>query len=86
VTVSYFEWVQNIENEQWDLETVNTKLRVKMRQAVDVVVDRWETLSASQPVSERASESLQTADLRTAALALAIERVANVALMRGIWP
>ena len=86
VTVSYFEWVQNIENEQWDLDSVNIKLRAKMRQAVDVVVDRWETLNARLPVAERAHESLPTVDLRTAALALAIERVANVALMRGIWP
>ena len=26
VCVSYFEWVQNNENEQWDLEEVNDKL------------------------------------------------------------
>jgi|TARA_B110000240_G_C13457729_1_gene435287 glutamate dehydrogenase len=29
VTVSYFEWVQNQANEQWDLETVNNKLKKK---------------------------------------------------------
>ncbi len=75
VCVSYFEWVQNIENEQWDLEEVNGKLRKKMRRAVDAVVDRWQQLGG---VGE--------ADFRTAALAVAIDRVARVALERGIWP
>ncbi|MCA9123608.1 MAG: Glu/Leu/Phe/Val dehydrogenase [Planctomycetaceae bacterium] len=75
VCVSYFEWVQNIENEQWDLEEVNGKLLKKMCRAVDAVVDRWQQLGGERKT-----------DLRTAALALAIERVAHVALARGIWP
>ncbi|MEJ2632097.1 MAG: glutamate dehydrogenase [Acidihalobacter sp.] len=76
VTVSYFEWVQNTQNEQWDLETVNAKLRRKMNQAVDVVVERWRRLQGGMP----------EADLRVAALAVAIERLARVTLERGIWP
>ena len=80
ITVSYFEWVQNIENEQWDLDEVNGKLRRKMQQAVDGVVDRWQALRAS------AADLPDAIDLRTAALVLAIERVARVALERGIWP
>ena len=75
VCVSYFEWVQNIENEQWDLEVVNGKLLKKMRRAVDTVVDRWQQLGGGSKV-----------DLRTAALVVAIDRVARVALERGIWP
>jgi glutamate dehydrogenase (NAD(P)+) len=75
VCVSYFEWVQNIENEQWDLEEVNSKLLKKMQRAVDVVVERWQQLGGMPQL-----------DLRTAALAVAIERVARVALERGIWP
>ena len=47
VTVSYFEWVQNIENEQWELETVNQRLRNKMFQATDAVVERWRRLPAA---------------------------------------
>ena len=39
VCVSYFEWVQNIENEQWELEEVNGKLERKMRRATDAVID-----------------------------------------------
>jgi glutamate dehydrogenase (NAD(P)+) len=76
VCVSYYEWVQNIENEQWDEEEVNGKLLRKMQRAVDGVVDRWEELRRSNP----------PVDLRTAALVVAIERVAQVALERGIWP
>jgi glutamate dehydrogenase (NAD(P)+) len=75
VCVSYFEWVQNIENQQWDLEEVNDKLRKKMQRAVDAVVDRWQQLGG-----------IALIDLRTAALAVAIRRVAHVALERGIWP
>ena len=75
VCVSYFEWVQNIENEQWDREEVNSKLLRKMQRAVDATVDRQRQISQQRPV-----------DLRTAAMAVAIGRVANVALERGIWP
>ena len=76
VTVSYFEWVQNTQNEQWDLEIVNAKLRRKMNQAVDVVVERWRHLQGEMP----------EADLRMAALAVAIERLTRITLERGIWP
>jgi glutamate dehydrogenase (NAD(P)+) len=86
VTVSYFEWVQNIENEQWDLDEVNSKLRTKMRRAVDAVVDRWETLRGDAGSQSGDLASRPRADLRTAALVVAIERVAQVALKRGIWP
>lgn len=78
VCVSYFEWVQNNENEQWELEEVNLKLRKRMVQAIDAVFDRWMEL--------RGDAEEWTVDLRTAALILAIERVSRVALDRGIWP
>jgi glutamate dehydrogenase/leucine dehydrogenase len=78
VCVSYFEWVQNNENEQWDLDEVNHKLRVKMELAVDAVLEKQSTIN-------RASTG-ETIDLRTAALIVAIDRVADVALKRGIWP
>jgi glutamate dehydrogenase (NAD(P)+) len=81
VTVSYFEWVQNIENQEWDLEEVNKKLRLKMNRAADAVVDRWRML-----VKDHAETGQDAINLRTAALVVAIERVANVTLERGIWP
>jgi len=78
VCVSYFEWVQNVENEQWDLEEVNQKLRLRIDRATDAVFDR-------QAVVNRQGGT-EPADLRTAAFLVAIERVAHVALARGIWP
>jgi glutamate dehydrogenase (NAD(P)+) len=77
VCVSYFEWVQNNENEQWDEEEVNQKLRIKMNKATDAVIDKQTRIG---------KKSGAAIDLRTAALIVAIERVANVALARGIWP
>ena len=41
VVVSFFEWVQNISNEVWELEAINSQLRGRMGHAVDTVVDRW---------------------------------------------
>jgi glutamate dehydrogenase (NAD(P)+) len=78
VCVSYFEWVQNNENEQWDLEEVNHKLQVKMDRATDVVLDKQAEVNAKAGVAP--------VDLRTAAMLVAIERVAHVAMERGIWP
>ncbi len=78
VCVSYLEWVQNNENEQWDLDGVNAKLRVKMERAADAVIAK------QMELNEHATD--KTVDLRAAALVLAIERVAHVALERGIWP
>ncbi len=78
VCVSYFEWVQNNENEQWDEDDVNRKLRSKMERATDAVIDR-------QAEANRA-RGAAPADLRTAALLVAISRVAQVAQERGIWP
>ncbi len=93
VTVSYYEWVQNLEYQQWDEEEVNAKLRRKMTRATDAVIDEREKVNGQLPALEaRFRERLRTAinlepvDLRTAALILAIRRVATVALERGIWP
>jgi glutamate dehydrogenase (NAD(P)+) len=92
VTVSYFEWVQNIENEQWDLEVVNGKLLVKMQRATDAVIDSQQSVNGSL---EKINDDYQTnggggllgpVNLRTAAYVLAIKRVTAVTLERGIWP
>jgi len=78
VCVSYFEWVQNNENEQWDLDEVNQKLRSKMERATDAVLGKQTEINGKAGAAP--------VDLRTAALLVAIERVAHVALERGIWP
>jgi glutamate dehydrogenase/leucine dehydrogenase len=79
VTVSYFEWIQNLENDQWLLDEVNNKLRRRMEWATDAVVEHWHRL-------RNLHGSGDEIDLRTAAYALAIGRVAEAALARGIWP
>jgi glutamate dehydrogenase/leucine dehydrogenase len=82
VCVSYFEWVQNIENEQWDHDGVNQKLRHKMERATDNVIDRQTEINRTS----NGKAGPGSVDLRTAALVVAVERVAKVALERGIWP
>lgn len=39
VTVSYFEWLQNINDESWSLEEVNTKLKEIMYKSFDEIYD-----------------------------------------------
>lgn len=97
VTVSYFEWVQNNENERWSLEEVNHKLQQKMQLATDEVIQTQARLN--ETLDEISTRWVQVAkargiappkqtpvDLRTAALVLAINRLAQVTLERGIWP
>jgi glutamate dehydrogenase (NAD(P)+) len=70
VTVSYFEWVQNIQQFRWDLEQVNFELKKRMTKA-------------TQQVFARAEE--QSTSLRDAAFDLAVERVARAAEIRGYF-
>ena len=81
VTVSYYEWVQNQINEQWDYDTTTEKMRRKIHEAMDDVFDRWQAFVVGE---ETPRNSLP--DFRTVALVIAIERVAHATLMRGIWP
>lgn len=71
VTVSYFEWVQNLTREQWPLELVNQKLEAKMTKAFNEV---------------EAIVSKEESDMRTGALMLGVGRVANAIKMLGLWP
>ena len=79
VVVSYFEWVQNLENQQWELDKVNDRLRNKMRKAVREVVDCWRGIQDE----ERKPHGLPT--LRDAALVTAVRRLATVTMQRDIW-
>jgi glutamate dehydrogenase/leucine dehydrogenase len=71
VTVSYFEWVQNLHREHWTEKDVYNKLRYKMIKAFNDVVQ------------ERKKYEI---DMRTAALTLAIGRVAASLETLGLWP
>jgi len=81
VTVSYYEWVQNQVNEQWDYDTTTEKMRVKIHTAMDTVFNRWQAFV----VGEESTQN-HLPDFRTIALVIAIERVAHATLLRGIWP
>ena len=84
VVVSYFEWVQNLENQQWSLEKVEKRLNAKMCRAVDETVDRFNELQACYEGG--LNKELQGPTLRDAALVSAIRRIATVVLQRDIWP
>ncbi len=71
VTVSYFEWVMDHQRYTWDAMDVQEKLRRQLRAAFGRVTD--------------AAERLDT-DWRMAALSVSIERVAEAARLRGIYP
>ena len=93
VTVSYFEWVQNNENEQWEEEEVNGKMKTKMIKSTDAVIakqkqinDSLAELGAARDRRGLDGDALKPVDLRMAAYVLAISRVAEVTLERGIWP
>jgi glutamate dehydrogenase (NAD(P)+) len=70
VIVSYFEWVQDLQNFFWTEEEVNKKLRDILVKAFREVLD----------MSQR-----HAVDMRLAALMIGIERVARAMLWRGLY-
>ena len=80
VVVSYFEWVQNLENQQWPLDEVERKLKSRMRTAVDAIVARWLVIR-----EKNQSDDGMSPTLRDAALVEAITRLSEVILQRDIW-
>ncbi len=87
VTVSYFEWVQNQANQQWDVDEVNARLQKRMNKLVDVVFSRWQEFVVGEKKSfDDEKSNGQKPDFRSIALSIAIDRVAKATLIRGIWP
>lgn len=68
VTVSYLEWVQNLQNFYWDEARVNAELELRMKAAF---------------ADLQAIRAQHHCDYRTAAFALAIGRVAQATHLRG---
>jgi glutamate dehydrogenase (NAD(P)+) len=68
VTVSYFEWVQNIQQFRWEMDQVNFELKKRMTRATANVFSRAEEAGVS---------------LRDAAFDISVERVARAAELRG---
>ena len=71
VTVSYFEWVQNQEGLMWDADEVNARLQKVMVRAFLEMVDTMR----KHHVPPRAG-----------AMILAVSRVAEATLVRGLFP
>jgi len=71
VTVSYFEWVQDLQNFFWEEDQVNAKLEAMMKRAF-------------QEVHETSKR--HKVNMRIAAYILAIGRVADATLVRGLFP
>jgi len=71
VTVSYFEWVQDLERDFWTVEQVNAKLHMIMTKAFGATL----AMSLKEKVN-----------MRTAAYMLAVKRVADATTLRGIYP
>ncbi|MGI8916505.1 MAG: Glu/Leu/Phe/Val family dehydrogenase [Chloroflexota bacterium] len=71
VTVSYFEWVQDLQSFFWSEEEINARLFRIMERAFDSVL----AMSVREGV-----------DLRTAAYMQAVAKVADGYILRGIYP
>jgi glutamate dehydrogenase (NAD(P)+) len=71
VTVSYFEWVQDLQSFFWEEEEINERLSKIMRKAFSVTWDTAKELNVP---------------LRLGAYAVAVQRVAEATMVRGIYP
>ena len=71
VTVSYFEWVQDLNRDHWSEAVVNAKLREIMDRA----------FNETAAMAER-----EKVNMRTAAYLLAVQRVADATALRGLYP
>ncbi|WP_049934765.1 glutamate dehydrogenase GdhB [Halalkalicoccus jeotgali] len=71
VTVSYFEWLQDINRRSWSLERVNDELEAEMQAAWDAVRVKFEQRDVTW---------------RDAAYIVALSRIAEAHEARGLWP
>ncbi len=71
VIVSYFEWVQDLQSFFWEEDVVNDRLERHMQRSFAQV---WEMMQQYK------------VDMRTAAMLIAVRRVADATTMRGIFP
>jgi glutamate dehydrogenase (NAD(P)+) len=71
VTVSYFEWLQDINRRQWTLERVHDELESQMLAAWETVRDVYEEKDVTW---------------REAAYVVALERIGEAKSTRGLWP
>jgi glutamate dehydrogenase (NAD(P)+) len=71
VTVSYLEWVQDLQSFFWPVDEINRKLQYLMARAFENVSETAQRFNVSN---------------REAAQILAIQRISDAILIRGIYP
>jgi glutamate dehydrogenase (NAD(P)+) len=71
VTVSYFEWVQDLQENFWEEDEINARLKQKMTRAF-------------RETHEQATR--HGVDMRRGAYAVAVDRVAEATKLRGLYP
>ncbi len=71
VTVSYFEWLQNLRREYWSENEVNERLDRNITKAFDDVYNIYEKYDVN---------------MRKASTLLAVNRVVEAIKIRGLWP
>ncbi|MGN6347547.1 MAG: Glu/Leu/Phe/Val family dehydrogenase [Candidatus Nitrosocosmicus sp.] len=71
VTVSYFEWVQNLRREYWTEQFVNERLDGILTKAFEDIYN---------------THLHYNTNMRTASIASAVKKVAEATKIRGIWP
>lgn len=71
VTVSYFEWVQNLQRYQWSEQEILTKLETKLEKSFENIINFAKRNQTSH---------------RVAALSLGIQEVATAKAVRGLFP
>ncbi len=71
VIVSYFEWVQGLQNFFWDLDQINSKLYSILKNAFDEVIECHEKYSV---------------DMKRSAFIAALKRLASAMRVRGLFP
>ena len=71
VTVSYFEWVQDLQNNFWEEEEINERLKRKMVRAFREAHDQAHRHKVS---------------MRMGAYCVAVDRVAEATKLRGLYP
>lgn len=71
VTVSYFEWIQNLRREYWTEQFVNERLDGILTKAFEDIYN---------------THLHYNTNMRTASIASAVKKVAEATKIRGIWP
>ncbi len=71
VTVSYFEWLQNLRREYWTEKEVNDRLDTNITNAFSGVYD---------------THIKHNTDMRKASMIVALNRVVDAIKIRGLWP